>query len=204
MYDSCATTTREGGHVLDGGADQSLRGVHEMAHLTEQPPPLPPIVIPVAIRHRPGGDPVDHELARRDPGQRPLPGQHGGRPAPVEAHRQLPPGPAPGLLHRVEFVEGQRERLLAPHVPPGGQRPRREIGVRVMRGGDDDHLDVGVADQRVRARYRFLEVVALRGPPGGQPAGRGDGHEPPEARGAEGGQQRAGGERARSGPSDPG
>ena len=54
------------------------------------------------------------------------------------------------------------------------------------------------------ARHRFLEAVPLRGPPGGQAAGRGDGHEPVEARGAEGGQQGPGGEGAGPGPPDPG
>ena len=138
------------------------------------------------------------------PGQCALSGEHGGRPAAVEADRELGAGLAPRLLDRVQLVLGQREGLLAPHVPPRGQGPRRQVRVRVVRGGDHHHLDARVVEQRVRARYRLLEAVPLRGPPGGQPAGGGHRDETIESRGPEGGQERAGGERAHPGPADPG
>ena len=44
--------------------------------------------------------------------------------------------------------------------------------------------------KRVRARHRLVEAVPLRGPPGGQPAGRGHRDETVESGGPERGQQR--------------
>ena len=59
-------------------------------------------------------------------------------------------------------------------MPPGSQRLRGQLGVRVVWGGDHDDLDVRIAHQGVRAGYRFLEAVPLRRATGGQAAGRGD------------------------------
>ena len=114
--------------VLDVGARERLRQVDEVADLAEQAPALAPVEIPVAAGDPARGDPVDDQLRRRHLGQGPLGGPHGGRPAPVEAERELAPGVPPGLLHLVQVVAGQRQRLLAPHVParrPGRCRPGR-------------------------------------------------------------------------------
>ena len=175
-----------------------------MAHLAEQPAALPGVVVPVPVRDRPGGDPVHHQLRRRDAGERPPRGQHRGGPPAVEADRQLGAGLAPGLLDRVQLVLGQRQGLLAPDVPARGQGPRRQAGMRVVRGGDDHRLDARVGQQRVRAGHRLLEAVLLGHPAGGQAAGRGHRDELIEARGAERRQQRPGGERPGPGPADAG
>ena len=66
-----------------------------MADLAEQPAALPPVVVPVPVGHRPGGDPVHQQLRGRDPGEHALRGEHGGGPAPVEADRELAAGLAP-------------------------------------------------------------------------------------------------------------
>ena len=132
--------------------DERLREVDEMAHLAEQAPALAPVEIPVAVGDPARGDPVDDQLRRPFFRQGLLRGQHGRRPAPVEAERELAPRFTPGLLHLVEVVAGQRQRLLAPHVPPGGQGPGGEFGVHVVRGGDHDHADIWVVDDGVGAR----------------------------------------------------
>ena len=86
-------------------------------------PPCRAVVIPVPVRHRARRHPVDQQLRPAGLGQDPPRGQHGRRPAPVEADRELPSGPLPRSRHVVELVHGQRERLLAPHVParPSGR-----------------------------------------------------------------------------------
>ena len=137
--------------VLDVGAHERLREVDEVAHLAEQAAALAPVEIPVAVGDPARGDPVDDQLRRLNLRQDPLGGQHGRRPAPVEAERELASGAPPGLLHLVEVLAGQRQRLLAPHVPPGGQGLAGELGVHVVRGGDHDHADIGVVDDRVGA-----------------------------------------------------
>ena len=175
-----------------------------MAHLAEQAPALAPVEIPVAVGNPARGDPVDHQLRRLHLRQDPLRGLHGRRPAPVEAERELAPGAPPGLLHLVELGAGQRQRLLAPHVPPGGQGPAGELGVHVVRGGDHDHADIRVVDDGVGAGDRLLEPVPFRRPPRGDAAGRGHGHETLEAGVPEGGQQRPGGKGARPDPADSG
>jgi len=188
--------------VLDRGADKSRRGVDEMAYFTQQSAALPPIPIPVIVRHPARGGPIHDQLGPGYAVEDAPRGQHGGRPAPVEADRELTPRLPPGSFHRVEFAGGQRERFRAPHVLSRPERPRRQVGMRVVRGGDDDDLDVRVTDHRVRAGHRLLEAVADGGPHGGQAAGRGHRHEMVEAGGTEGRQERPG-ERAGPGPANP-
>ena len=131
---SARTAAGQRGHVLDRRADQRLRGVHEVAYLAQQPPALPPVPVPVAVRDRPGRDPVDDQLGRGDPGERPPRRGHGRGPAAVEADGEHAPGLQPGGPHRVELVLGQRDGLLAPHVVARGEGPRRRAR-RACRAG---------------------------------------------------------------------
>ena len=195
---------QDGDRVLDGGVRERLGQVDEMAHLAEQAAALAPVEVPVAVGDPASGDPVDDQLGRLDLGQHLPRGLHGGRPAPVEAERELAAGVPPGLLHLVEVLAGQRQRLLAPHVPPGGQGLAGQVGVHLVRGGDHDHADIRVVDDGGGAGDRLLEPVPFGRPPRGDAAGGGHGHETLEAGVPEGGQQRAGGKGARPDPAHPG
>src|SRR6202034_4646469 len=75
--------------LLDVGPDQCLGGVHEVAHLAEDPAALPPVGVPVALGHRPGCDPVYQELGRRYPGEGGARGENGRGPAAVEPDHEL-------------------------------------------------------------------------------------------------------------------
>ena len=74
---TAGTAAGQRGHVLDRRADQRLRGVDEVADLTEQPAALARVVVPVVRRDRAGGDPVHHQLGRGHPGEHPPRRGHG-------------------------------------------------------------------------------------------------------------------------------
>ena len=127
-----------------GAPISGLRRVHEVAHLTDQPSPLPPVVIPVPVRYLsrlPPGTP--RVSAAATPASARWAASTAGDQRRLKPIASWRPDSRQAASTSSSF-HGQRERLLAPDMAPGGQRPHRQIRMGVVRSRDHDHLDVRI------------------------------------------------------------